>query len=221
MAPFGKIYSYPGNFRVDRALVVAAVNGLEVNLSEGFQMGVTNKTPDFLSKFPMGKVPALECADGFCVAEGAAICTYLARSGPKAAQLLGAADAKTEAQIAQWSYFAETELIPNMLPPAVMVLMKLIPFDEARYDKCAADTLRALKGIEAALQGGKKHLVGDSLTLADIMVAGPLFAATKFFVDAEMREQVPAVVAWLQGLAALPEFKPLGELVLCETRVKA
>lgn len=199
---------------------MAAVNGLEVPLTENFQMRVTNQTPEFLAKFPMGKVPALECADGFCVAEGGAICTYLARAGPKAAQLLGA-DAKTEALIAQWSYFADTELIPSILPPAVMVLMKLIPFDEARYEKCAADTLRALKCLEAALQGGKKYLVGDSLTLADIMVSGTLFAATKFLVDAEMRKEAPNVVAWLQGLAALPEFEPLGELVLCETRTKA
>lgn len=188
-------------------------------MTENFQMRVTNATPDFLSKFPMGKVPAFEGADGFCVSEGAAICQYIARSGPKAAQLLGA-DAKTEAKITQWNYFAETEIIPNVLPPAIMVLMKLMPFDEARYEKCAADTLRALKAMEAALKGGKKYLVGDQLTLADIMVAGPIFAASKFLIDAEMRKDIPSVVAWLQGLAALPEFKPLGELVLCETRTK-
>ncbi|KAI1764296.1 glutathione S-transferase [Hypoxylon sp. FL1150] len=219
MAPFGKIYSYPNNFRVQRAQVVAAVNGLEVPLTEDYQMGVTNKTPEFLAKFPMGKVPAFEGADGYCLTEGAAICQYIARSGPKASQLLGA-DAKTEGQIAQWNYFAETELIPNILLVAIMTVFKMIPYDEARYDKSAADTLRALKALDAALKDGKKYLVGDQLTLADIMVAGPIHAASKFLIDAEMRKEVPNVFAWLQGLFALPEFKPFGELVLCEKRSK-
>ncbi|KAI1776480.1 glutathione S-transferase [Hypoxylon cercidicola] len=220
MAPFGKIYSYQGNYRVGRAQVVAALNGLDVPLVEDFQMRVTNTTPEFLSKFPLGKVPALECADGFCVTEGGAMCTYLARSGPKAEQLLGA-DAKTEASIAKWGFFAETELIPTLMQAALMVLFKFVPFDEERFNKAGADTLRLLKYMEVGLQGGKKYLVGDELTLADIMVVGPMFFGAKFFIDAEMRKEVPNVVAWLQGLAALPEFKPMGELVLCETRTKA
>lgn len=66
MAPFGTIYTYPGNFRVHRAQVIAALNGLELNIPE-FAMGVTNKTPEFLAKFPLAKVPAFEGADGFCL----------------------------------------------------------------------------------------------------------------------------------------------------------
>ncbi|KAL7627914.1 hypothetical protein AAE478_002109 [Parahypoxylon ruwenzoriense] len=220
MAPFGKIYSYPNNFRIQRAEVVAAINGLEIPLVEGFNMGVDNKTPEFLAKFPMGKVPAFEGADGFCLTEGAAICTYLARSGPQAAQLLGS-DPKTQALIEQWIFFAESELGGNILPPAAMVLFKVIPFEEAYYNHFTTSTERALKCIDTALQGGKKYLVGDSVTLADVMVAGALFLGTKFLIDAEMRKDTPNVVAYLKGLAELPEFKSFGDLVLCETRTKA
>ncbi|KAI1417055.1 glutathione S-transferase [Hypoxylon sp. FL1857] len=220
MAPFGKIYSYPNNFRVERAQVAAAFNGLEVPLAEGFQMGVTNKSPEFLAKFPMGKVPAFEGADGFCLAEGAAICTYLALAGPKKAQLVGA-DAKTQALISQWTFFAESELSSALLPPAIMTLFKMQPFDEQKYNSSVASVERALKRLEVALEGGKKYLVGDNVTLADIMVAGPLYFGSKFLIDAEMRKNVPNVVAWLKGLSALPEFKAFGELVLCETRQKA
>ncbi|KAI1137817.1 glutathione S-transferase [Hypoxylon sp. FL0543] len=219
MAPFGKIYSYPNNFRVQRAQVIAAYNGLEVPLAEDFQMQVTNKTPEFLAKFPMGKVPAFEGADGFCLAESAAICHYLALSGPKKDQLLGT-DPKTQALISQWSYFAENELNTHLFPPAVMVLFKMQPFDEQKYNSSVASLERALKRIEVALQGGKKYLVGDNVTLADIMVAGPLYYGGKFLIDAEMRKDIPNVVAWLKGLAAQPEFKAFGELVLCETRTK-
>ncbi|RYP60501.1 hypothetical protein DL770_009978 [Monosporascus sp. CRB-9-2] len=221
MAPFGKIYSYPGNFRVQRAQVVAALNGLEVSVPEDFKMGETNKSPEYLSKFPMGKVPALECADGFCLAEGAAICRYLASVGPKASQLLGA-DPKTQARISEWSFFAETELTTNVLPPFLMCVFKLEPFDEGRYNKHLGNVERACKRVETAVAGGKKHLVGDELTLADIMVAGILFWAFKFFIDAEMRKGLPNAVAWVQNVAETKEFKDVfGTLEMCETRTKA
>ncbi|RYO86985.1 hypothetical protein DL764_008921 [Monosporascus ibericus] len=220
MAPFGKIYSYPENFRVWRAQVVAALNGLEISVPEDFKMGETNKSPEFLSKFPMGKVPALECADGFCLAEGAAICQYLASVGPKASQLLGA-DPKTQARISEWSFFAETELGSNLLPLAIMCVLKLEKFDEGRYDKCLGNVERACKRIETALAGGKKHLVGDELTLADIMVAGVLFLTFKFFIDAEMRKGLPNTVAWMQNLTETKEFKDaFGALEMCETRTR-
>jgi elongation factor 1-gamma len=39
-------------------------------------MGVTNKSPEFLAKFPFGKIPAFESADGFRLFEGDAIARY-------------------------------------------------------------------------------------------------------------------------------------------------
>lgn len=183
-------------------------------------MGVDNKTPEFLAKFPMGKVPALECADGFNLAEGAAICKYLANSGPKAQQLLGS-DAKTQAVIDSWIYFSESELNNNISPPAGMTVFKIVPFDEARYNFFVGGVERALQRLEVALKGGKKYLVGDNLTLADVIIAGPISFSTGFLIDAEMRKGIPNVVAWIQNLTSLPEFKALGELKLCETRVKA
>ncbi|KAI1841089.1 hypothetical protein JX265_013921 [Neoarthrinium moseri] len=221
MAPFGKIYSYPGNWRVQRAQVVAALNGLDVPLVDDFKMGETNRSPDYLSKFPMGKVPALECADGFCIAEGAAICMYLAGNGPAAEQLLGpTGDAKTKARIAEWSCFAENELTLNIMIPAVMSVFKVMPYDEKRYDFHAANVERALKRLEVAAKG-KKYLVGEQLTLADIMVAGPLFFGLAFLVDSEMKKAVPETVRYLQGLSELPEFKAaFGDLKSIETRLR-
>lgn len=205
-----------------QTLALAELNGLEVVLDPDFQMGVTNKTPEFLAKFPLGKVPAFESADGsFHLTEGQAIARYVADSGPKAAQLLGA-DPQTRALIDQWACFAEQEFGTHLLPPMLMALFKAIPFDEARYDQCAANFERALKRLDVALQGGKKFLVGDQLTFADVMVLGPLSLATKVLVDAEMRKAAPNVEGYLRGLLEIPELKKaFGELVLIETRVKA
>ncbi|KAL2016606.1 hypothetical protein VTK56DRAFT_3263 [Thermocarpiscus australiensis] len=222
MAPFGKLYSYPNNYRVQRALAIAELNGLEVTVAPDFQMGVTNKTPEFLAKFPLGKVPAFESADGnFFLTEGQAIARYLAESGPRAEQLLGGRDARARALVEQWACLAEQELSANLIPPLLMVVAKMIPYDEARYKQCVANFERAAKCVEAALQGGsRRFLVGEQLTLADIMVLGPLHLAGKFVLDAEMRTQVPSLVGYVKRLLEVPELKKaFGEWELCEKRV--
>lgn len=219
MAPFATIYSYPGNFRVQRAQVIADLNGLELNQAD-FQMGVTNKTPEFLAKFPLGKVPAFEAADGFCLTEGAAISTYIAGSGPKAAQLLGA-DLKTKALIAEWAFFTETEIVAHATP-ALVAMYKLIPYNADQQAVSAERFERALGKIEAAVKGGKKHLVGDELTLADLMVVSALYMAAGPIFDAEMRAKVPATVEYVKGISLVPEVaKVFGEFKPCETRFKA
>jgi elongation factor 1-gamma len=182
---------------------------------------VTNITPVFLAKFPLGKVPAFESGDGkFFLTEAQAIARYVAESGPMADQLLGA-DARTRALIEQWSCFSDQELAANIVPPLLMTVWKLYPFDEAAYAKHAVNFERAINRVEAALQGGRKFLVGEQLTLADIMVFGPLHLAGKFFMDAEMRKGAPSVEGYLKGLMEVPELKKaFGELELCEKRVQ-
>lgn len=202
-----------------QAQVIAALNGLEIELPE-FEMAKTNRTPEFLAKFPLGKVPAFEGADGFTLTEGAAIATYLAGSGPKAEQLLGS-DLKTKAKIAEWTLYTDTELVSHATP-ALLMMLKYVPFDEARYNFSASAFERALQKVEAEVKGGKKYLVGEQLTLADLMVSAALFFTSGFLLDAEMRKTAPATIEYLKGVAATPEFaKVFGEYKPCESRVKA
>jgi elongation factor 1-gamma len=56
-------------------LSVAAIAGFEVDLKP-FEYGVTNKLPEFIDKFTLGKVPAFEGNDGFTLLEGASIARY-------------------------------------------------------------------------------------------------------------------------------------------------
>jgi elongation factor 1-gamma len=202
---------------------VAALSGLEVVMDPDFVMRETNRTPEFLAKFPLGKVPAFEGADGFCVAEGQAICRYIADSGNNSAQLLGA-DARARAKVEEWACFAEAEITAHVLPPMLMTMFRLIPFDEARFNQCAADLERALRRVDVALQQGQRFLMGgDKITLADVMVGGVLLLAGKFLMDREMREKAaPNVERYLKGLMEIPEMKgAFGEIELCESRLKA
>ena len=54
----------------------AAFAGLKVDLPEHYVHFQDNKKPEFLSKFPHGKIPALDGADGFKVFETTAVARY-------------------------------------------------------------------------------------------------------------------------------------------------
>ncbi|KAI0406096.1 glutathione S-transferase [Xylaria palmicola] len=239
MAPFGKIYSYPENLRVHRALIVADMNGLEIEVPSSFTVRVDNRTPEYLAKFPLGKVPAFEGADGFTLTESVAIAEYLARSGPKAGQLLGTGmlfllsgvvhhgadftrrtDPKSQSAITQWALFTEAEFFSNAFIPIAMGVLKVYTLDEKRFNDCITGLERDLKYLEVVLKGGKKHLVGNQVTLADLMVSSILFSGFKHVIDAEMRKDLPNVVAYAKNFFDVPAHKKhFGELAFCTKRV--
>lgn len=55
---------------------VAAWLGLPLDVASGFVFGETNKSPEYRAKFPHGKIPAFEGADGFKLFETQAIARY-------------------------------------------------------------------------------------------------------------------------------------------------
>jgi len=50
------LHSGPGNKNAFKALIAAEYSGVKVELTKNFEMGVTNKTPEFLKMNPLGKV---------------------------------------------------------------------------------------------------------------------------------------------------------------------
>merc|ERR1712183_154273 len=100
----GTLYTYPDNFRAQKALIAAKYSGAEVVLAKDFKFGETNKAPEFLKKFPLGKVPAFEGSDGVLLTESNAIAYYVAND-----ELRGGSDASARAQVVQWMAMAATE----------------------------------------------------------------------------------------------------------------
>lgn len=77
-----------------------------------------------------------------------------------------------------------------------------------------------IKALEIALEGGKKYLVGDEVTMADFSVASWLYHIFKYFGDAEMRKTNPNLTAYFEAFAAAPEYKKhFGEPEFAETRL--
>lgn len=53
------LYTYPENWRAFKALIAAQYSGARLRVLSGpphFHFGHTNRTPQFLQKFPVGKV---------------------------------------------------------------------------------------------------------------------------------------------------------------------
>ena len=105
----GTLYTYPENWRAFKALIAAQYSGAQVRVLSApphFHFGQTNRTPEFLRKFPAGKVPAFEGDDGFCVFESNAIAYYVSNE-----ELRGSTP-EAAAQVVQWVSFADSDIVP-------------------------------------------------------------------------------------------------------------
>lgn len=218
MAPFGKIYTYPNNPRAQKIQAAGKINGLEINIAEGFQMGKTNKTSEFLAKFPTGKVPAFEGADGVNLVESDAILQYVAESGPKASQLAGK-DVAEKARVQQWVLFQAGEVWPELLR-LLYPRVGFAPYNEEVETKALAKMTASMDILERALEG-RSWLATDKLSIADLAVMSALTWAFKFGVDEEVRRKYPRVMEWFfRTLRAegVQEFFPTAESDMCAVR---
>jgi elongation factor 1-gamma len=206
-----------------QSLATAAIAGLELNIPESFQMGKSNKSPEFLAKFPLGKIPAFEGADGFLLTEGNAIALYLAESAPSAevrAQLLGDG-AKGKAQVARWVWFAEKHLEPAVFELVMWRFSSAYAqYHEAVEKKSAQELTRSLGFLESELGKTKgKFLDGaDKPSLGDLAVANQISLGGKFYIDAEMRKEHPNVMEWWERVAAMDNLSAMYKVDMIEKR---
>ncbi|CAL5867095.1 uncharacterized protein PFLUO_LOCUS1307 [Penicillium psychrofluorescens] len=217
MAPFGTIYSYSPSPRVMKVQAAANLNGLDLSIPE-FAMGKTNRTDDFLAKFPLGKVPTFEGADGPNLFESDAMAEYVALSGPAAGQLMGSTPAK-KATIRQWICFAQGEVL-DVVQQLVLWRLKIKPYDEATETNALQRIERSLAFLDTHLKG-RTWLAGEGkISMADITVASALVWGFSQVIDAEMRSKYPLTVAWYERVIAADGVKEaFGEKTFVEKRV--
>ncbi|CAG2171774.1 unnamed protein product, partial [Oppiella nova] len=102
-----RLYTYDNNWRAFKALIASQYSGVAVDVVKDFQLGETNTRPDFLKKFPFGKVPALETKDGHSLIESNAIAFYVSNDQLKGKTPLD------QALVIQWLSFADNEINPS------------------------------------------------------------------------------------------------------------
>jgi glutathione S-transferase len=147
----------------------------------------------FLAMNPAGQVPTIVLDDGRPLAQSGAIILHLAQGS-----WLIPDDAYQRAKMLEWMFWEQYSHEPTIA--VVRFQMKYLgrPRSEvdpaliARAEAALALMQRALAG---QAQAGRKFLVGETLTLADIaLVAYTRFAADGGFVLADY----PAVEAWVE-----------------------
>merc|ERR1711955_5139 len=205
----GTLYTYPENFRAQKGLIAAKYSGAQVTLAKDFVFGETNKSPEFLKKFPLGKVPAFEGTDGLLLTESNAIAYYLANE-----ELRGGKDEAARAQVMQWMCMADSDILPAACT-WVFPTLGIMQFNKNATDRAKEDIKVALKTLNDHLLT-RTFLVGERVTLADISVACTLLSLYKQVLDPAFRGSFTNVNRWFTTVINQPNAKAvLGEVVLC------
>lgn len=207
------LHSTSNNKNAFKALIAAEYSGVKVELVKDFQMGVSNKTPEFLKMNPIGKVPVLETPDG-PVFESNAIARYVAKMKPN--DPLFGSSLIEYAQIEQWNDFSATEVDANIarwLYPRLGFFAHIPPVEEFAVGALK----RAFDALNTHL-ASNTYLVGHSITLADIIMVCNLSHGFRYIMTKSFTKEFPHVERYFWTVVNQPNFcKILGEVKQAES----
>lgn len=191
---------------VRKVLAFAGEKGIELDLQP---TGFPNPGPEFLEASPFRKMPAFRDGD-YTLADSSAIIHYLEAKHPQPALI--PVDAKLRGKTIWFEEFADTILVSC----GAKIFFNLIvaprflgkPGDEEAARQAELNDLPPiLDYLERTVPDDDGYLVGDSLTLADLAVAGPFanFRHTKTNVDPG---RYPRTVTYVDRILARPSLAP-------------
>jgi len=96
-----------------------------------------------------------------------------------------------------------------------------MPFSADAYEKAKADLAAGLTVLEKQLTG-KTYLVGDQITLADIVVSSTLLYPFKLVCDNSYLKDFDNVQRWFHTVTSQDEFLAVvGKVTMCKTELVA
>jgi glutathione S-transferase len=187
-----------------KVLAFAAEKGIALELQP---TGIPDPGPEFLEASPFRKMPAFRDGD-YTLADSSAIVHYLEARHPEPPLI--PADPKLRGKTIWFEEFADTILVTcgSKIFFNLIVAPRFLglPGDpEAARQAELNDLPPVLDYLESVAPGDDGYLVGDSLTLADIAVAGPFanFRHTDTRVDPA---RYPRTVAYVERILARPSL---------------
>ena len=148
--------------------------------------GATRR-PDYLEKFPLGQVPAVEFEDGRRLAQSNAIIRYLARGSA-----LLPAEGFAAAKVDEWLFWEQYSHEPYVAVCRFQMIWRGVAREERepwRVERGEA----ALDVLERHLTG-REWLAGEAITIADIALLSYTRVAHEGGFDLAGR---PALRAWI------------------------
>ena len=179
-----KLYGFWRSLATYRVKVAAALKGLQIeDVSIDLLKGRQHEK-DYVAVNPQAVVPSLVLDDGGPpLFQSLAILEYLEETRPQPALL--PKDPRGRARVRGLALIAAADGHPLVVTRIRAYLEKVLLLEEEKRNAWLAHwTLKALEAIEVHLKSEKetgRYCHGDSLSIADICLAGQVIGATAYF----------------------------------------
>ena len=196
-----KIYGDPQSGNCYKVQLVCQLLNIDHQWIDVDILAGDTKSDDFLKKNPNGKIPLLELNSGETLSESNAIINYLAFGSD-----LYPNDRLAQARVLQWQFFEQYSHEPFIA--VARFINKYLGLPEDKADEYAAKQTGGHKALQVMEQqlAETPFLAGEKVTTADIS----LYAYTHVADEGGFElEAYPAIRAWLDRVAALPNFRPM------------
>jgi elongation factor 1-gamma len=175
------------------------------------------KRNSFAQKTPTTTLPFLETPQGN-ISESISIETFLANKFRP--DLLGS-NILERAKVNQWIEFGSCE-IQKCLQEIIYPIFNWKELNKEMSDNANKKLNQNVKILEKQLKHGKKYILGDKITLADIV----LFRYLRYFMMLHFPENLrnsllPKVTKWFENIMKSPEaIEAYGRTILCKKQLR-
>ena len=188
-----------------RVRIFRAEKGILVPYEQVDICKVENRTPEFLAKNPMGRVPVLELDDGSYLSETVAICRYFEEQQPEPS-LLGT-DAKDSAVVEMWQRrmeFGLFEQITGCFRNTHDYFKGRITQVPEYGNLCKQAAIERIQWLDGEL-AAREFIAGDRYTIADItaLVAIDFGRPSNIRIEPEQKN----LARWYQAVSTRPSAK--------------
>jgi glutathione S-transferase len=199
-----KLYHNPLSPNVRRVRLTAAVLGIQLEEQRlDFAKG-EHKSAEYLAMNPNGAVPTLVDGD-FVLTESRAIMQYIASKKPDSGLL--PKDERARADVIRWQFWDSSHFSPQLgtltFEKMIKGMMGMGDPDQGKIQD-ALTGFRRFAGVLDKRLDGKKYVVGNALTIADLTLASSLMYAE--VTEAPVGE-FPHIKDWFASITALDAWK--------------
>jgi len=202
----------PGNVLVQMCQVTAKI--AKKNLEVVIDTDEDRKAPAYKALNPTNKFPLLETPEGN-LSESHAIAKFLAHGH---ATLLGSNPVE-RAQIDQWMNWLQSGVQQQAGGAIYAILGRNPDMTQPMFNEAVQGIKQNLRAVDTALSGD--WIVGNSVSLADIFLAGTMSLPFQLILDQGFTKAAPKACAWFGRVSSLPEFTAIfGKIKIAKKSVK-
>jgi glutathione S-transferase len=198
------LHEYAASGNCYKVRLTAALLDLPLQRREYDILNGETRTPEFLAGVNAnGRIPVLQAGDRF-IPESNAACFYLADGSPLIPE-----DRFNRADMLRWMFWEQYNHEPNIATLRFWIAFvgeeRLSDLQRAQLGPKRVAGEAALKLMDEHLTS-RRFLVGDRLTLADIVLYAYTHVAEEGGFDLAL---FPAIGRWLERVAAEPGYLPM------------